>query len=104
MTIKSKTISDLRRSLKGRVIGPQDADFNSARTVFYGGIDRRPGAIIRVANSSDVSRAVAWARETGMELAVRSGGHSIAGHSLSEGGLVLDFKEMRASGSRSRTP
>jgi len=96
MTLEPRILEELRRSLKGRVIGPQDADFDSARTVFYGGIDRRPGAIIRVANSSDVSRAVSWARETGLELAIRSGGHSIAGHSLTDGGLVLDLKDMRA--------
>jgi len=96
MTLEPRTLKELRRNLKGRVIGPQDADFDSARTVFYGGIDRRPGAILRVADADDVCRAVSWARETGLELAIRSGGHSIAGHSLSDGGLVLDFKEMRA--------
>src|SRR5512139_2541265 len=73
------SISRLRAQLKGRVITPEDGEYDRARTVFYGGIDRRPAAIVRAADSSDVARAVLLARETGLELAVRSGGHSLAG-------------------------
>src|SRR5215211_650975 len=65
------------------------------RAVFYGGIDRRPALIVRVADATDVSRVVALARESGLELAVRSGGHSVAGHSVSDGGIVLDLSEMK---------
>jgi FAD/FMN-containing dehydrogenase len=83
-------------SISGRVIGPGDAEYDKARATFYGGTDRRPAAIVRVANASDVSRVIAFARETGMELAVRSGGHSGAGHSVSDGGIVLDLKDMKA--------
>ena len=89
-------IQQLRTALSGRVITPGDAGYDEARTVFYGGIDRRPAAIVRVANASDVSRVVSLARETGLELAVRSGGHSVAGHGVSEGGIVLDLSDMRA--------
>jgi hypothetical protein len=89
-------ISELRASLDGRVITPEDAGYDEARTVFYGGIDRRPALIVRPANASHVARVVSLARETGLELAVRSGGHSLAGHSLSEGGIVLDLSNMRA--------
>jgi FAD/FMN-containing dehydrogenase len=78
------------------VITPDDADYDQARTVFYGGIDRRPLAIVRVANANDVAHVVSLARETGIELAVRSGGHSIPGHSVSEGGIVLDLSQMKA--------
>ncbi|MGH2392106.1 MAG: FAD-binding oxidoreductase, partial [Candidatus Limnocylindria bacterium] len=66
-----------------------------ARVVVMGGIDRRPGVIVRVANTADVSRVVALARETGLELAVRSGGHSGAGHSATDGGIVLDVRDMK---------
>ncbi len=90
------SIPRLRAILKGRVIAPEDAAYDEARTVFYGGIDRRPAVIIRVADETDVSRVVSIARETGLELAVRSGGHSLAGHSVSEGGIVLDLSDMRA--------
>ena len=89
-------IAPLRAALKGRVIAPDDAGYDAARTVFYGGIDRRPAVIVRAADAADVARVVSLARETGLELAVRSGGHSIAGHSVSDGGIVLDLADMRA--------
>ena len=60
-----------------------------------GAIDRRPAMIVRAADAADVSRVIALARETGTELAVRSGGHSPAGHSASEGGIVLDLSALR---------
>jgi len=93
--MSSATIPQLR-TVSGRVIGPGDADYDTARTVFAGGIDRRPAAIVRVADATDVARVILLARETGMELAVRSGGHSGAGHSVSDGGLVLDLADMRS--------
>jgi FAD/FMN-containing dehydrogenase len=90
------SIEKLRTDIRGRAIGPDDPEYDQARTPFYGGIDRRPAVIVRVANDADVARLVALARETGLELAVRSGGHSIPGHSVSEGGIVLDLGDMRA--------
>ena len=90
------SIPKLREDLTGRMIAPDDADYDEARTVFVGGIDRRPAVIARVANTADVSRVVSLARETGLELAVRSGGHSSVGHCVSEGGIVLDLTEMKA--------
>lgn len=89
------TIEKLSSDLVGRVIAPTDAEYDKARTVFYGGIDRRPAVIVRPAEVSQVARVVSAAREGGLELAVRSGGHSIAGHSVSEGGIVLDLADMR---------
>lgn len=93
---KNALISDLRAVLKGRVITPDDAEYDAARTVFSGAVDRRPAAIIRVADANDVSRVISSARETGLELAVRSGGHSAAGHGVTDGGIVLDLSEMKA--------
>jgi FAD/FMN-containing dehydrogenase len=90
------SIPKLRDSFKGHVIAPGGPEYDKARTVFVGGIDRRPAVIIRVADAADVSRVIALARETGLELAVRSGGHSASGHSVSEGGIVLDLHDMRA--------
>jgi len=80
----------------GQVVRPGDTDYDKVRKVFLGGVDRRPAVIVRVANDGDVSRVVTFARETGMELAVRSGGHSGAAHSTNDGGIVLDLRNMQA--------
>jgi FAD/FMN-containing dehydrogenase len=85
----------LRAALNGRVITPDDAGYDEARSVFYGGIDRRPALIVRVADATDVSRVVGLARDGGLELAVRSGGHSGAGHSTTDGGIVLALSQMK---------
>jgi FAD/FMN-containing dehydrogenase len=95
LSTQTSLIDRLRGNLAGRVISPSDADYDEARTVFSGAIDRRPAAIARVADASDVSSVISVARETGLELAVRGGGHSGAGHGVSEGGLVLDLAELR---------
>jgi FAD/FMN-containing dehydrogenase len=93
--MSTQTLADLS-GVTGQVIRPGDASYDKARTVFLGGVDRRPVVIIRVANNSDVSRVIALARDTGMPLAVRSGGHSGAAHSVVDDGIVLDLADMRA--------
>lgn len=90
------SIQELRAAVQGQVIAPDDPGYDEARAVFYGGIDRRPAVIVRVANAADVAQVISLARTTGLELAVRSGGHSVAGHSVSDGGIVLDLSHMRA--------
>jgi FAD/FMN-containing dehydrogenase len=87
---------ELRSAVHGRVIAPDDAGYDEARTVFIGGIDRRPAVIVRVADAADVATVIALARDSGLELAVRSGGHSSIGHGVSEGGIVLDLSAMKA--------
>src|SRR5918994_1430797 len=89
-------IDDLRREFDGRVVAPGDAGYDDARRVFSGNIDRHPAVVIRPADAKEVGRVVALARDTGLELAVRGGGHSGAGHGTSEGGIVLDLAEMNA--------
>ena len=80
--------------VRGQVITPDDAGYDQARTVFYGNVSKRPNAIVRVEGVTDVQRVVAAAREGGYELAIRSGGHSIAGHSTTDGGIVLDLRSL----------
>jgi FAD/FMN-containing dehydrogenase len=92
---QSSLLSTLRASVTGRVIGPEDSGYDEARTLFYGGFDRRPTAIVRVADSDDVAKVVSFAGETGSPLAVRSGGHSVAGHSVIDEAIVLDLSDMR---------
>jgi hypothetical protein len=89
------SIPRLRADFTGRIIAPGDDDYDQARTVVYGAIDRRPAVIVKVADVDDVAAVVRLARETGLELAIRSGGHSGAGHSVSEGGIVLDLSDMK---------
>jgi FAD/FMN-containing dehydrogenase len=96
MLLATNAVAELRARLNSRVITPADADYDMARTVFNGGVDRRPAAIVRVASADDVARVVSLARKTGLGLAIRSGGHSVAGHSVTEGGIVLDLSQMRA--------
>ena len=90
------SIADLGSKLEGEVIGPDDAAYDEARQVFFKGVDRRPAAVVRVAGADDVARVITFARENGLELAVRSGGHHRAGYGTSEGGIVIDLSGMRA--------
>ena len=90
------SVPELRAALKGRVIAPEDAGYDQARTVFYGGFGRRPAAIVRAADAAEVAQVVSLVGATGLELAVRSGGHSTAGHSTTQGGIVLDLADMHA--------
>ena len=93
---RSISIPDLRAAISGRVITPDDEGYDQARTVFVGGIDRRPVVIVQVANVSDVQHVVRLAAETGLPLAVRSGGHSNGGLGVVDDGIVLDLRDLRA--------
>ena len=87
-------IDRLRDAVKGSVIGPGDPDYDAMRSVIYGGIDPRPAVIVRVADAADIAAVIDVARETGLPLAVRSGGHSGAGHSTVDDGIVLDVRDL----------
>ena len=89
-------MTQLADDLDGRLITPDHPEYDQARTVFYATVDRRPAVIARVADAADVARVVALAQDTGQELAIRGGGHGPAGHGVSEGGIVLDLRDMRA--------
>jgi FAD/FMN-containing dehydrogenase len=82
-------------ALEGRVITPESPDYDEARQLFAGGFDRHPALIVRVANDEDVARAIAYARKAKLPLAVRSGGHSAVGHSVWDGALVIDLRDMK---------
>lgn len=94
-TPSALSIDLLRAQFSDRVIAPGDAGYDKARTVSLGGVDKHPAVIIRVLDAVEVALVLALARDTGLELAVRSGGHSSAGHSVTEGGIVLDLSEMK---------
>ena len=83
---------DLGRSLDGDVILPGDDGYDEARTLFNSMIDKRPAAVARCESVGDVQKAVVFGRDAGIELAVRAGGHSVAGMSLADDGLVIDVR------------
>lgn len=79
----------------GQIIGPHDSGYDAARDVRAGDVDRRPAVVLRPADAGQVARGVALARESGLDLAVRGGGHSAAGFGVCEGGVVLDLSRLR---------
>ena len=89
-------IAMLGTALRGRVITPGHADYDALRQVAMHDFDRMPRAIIRVANAADVAAVLNFARATELPLAIRSGGHSTAGHSGCDGGLVIDLRDLNA--------
>ena len=99
MSTVTSSVSDpapLPAGFGGRAIRPGDAEYDIFRLVANGAIDHRPALILRPRTSADVAAAVLYARESGLPLAVRSGGHSGAGHGVTEGGVVIDLRDMKA--------
>jgi FAD binding domain/Berberine and berberine like len=86
---------ELESGLRGEVACPGDRGYDTARAVFNGMIDRRPLAVIRCADASDVVRGIAFARRQDLPLSVRGGGHSVAGHAVRDGAVMLDLSGMK---------
>jgi FAD/FMN-containing dehydrogenase len=93
--IDDAAIDALRASLSGAVLRPGDDGYDEARTIFNGMIDRRPGLIARCAATGDVAKAVRFARERGLVVSVRGGGHNVAGNAICDGGLMIDLTPMK---------
>jgi len=94
--ISQSALADLRRGFAGQIIMPGDPSFDEVRTIFNAMIDRRPAIIAQCTSVADVVSAVHFGRNLGLEIAVRGGGHGVAGKALTEGGLVIDLRHMHA--------
>jgi len=88
-------VQNLKASMRGQVIEPADADYDSARKVYNGMIDRKPRLIARCADVSDVMAAIRFARENELLVSIRSGGHNAGGLGVCDDGLVIDVSPMR---------
>ena len=88
-------LAGVRRQVRGAVLAPGDAGYDDVRRVFNGRVDRRPAAVVRCAGTADVLAALRFARDEGLPLAVRGGGHSAAGHGVCDGGVVIDLSPLK---------
>jgi FAD/FMN-containing dehydrogenase len=88
-------LSALRGAVTGQVIVPSDGDYDSARRVWNGNVDRRPAVVVRCSGVADVRFSVGFARERDLLVSVRGGGHSAPGYGTNDGGIVIDLSAMR---------
>jgi len=95
-SVDKEAIKQLKSKVRGEVLLPSDPGYDEARTIWNAMIDRRPGVIVRCAGAQDVVQAVRSAREHGLTLAVRGGGHNIAGNAVCDDGLMIDLTPMKS--------
>src|SRR5215216_3216081 len=88
-------LASLQRRMRGELLTPGASTYETARRVHNQRFNQRPALIARCLSAHDVALAIGLAREQGLEIAVRSGGHSLAGHSVSAGGLLIDLSQLR---------
>jgi FAD/FMN-containing dehydrogenase len=95
MTAESHPSDALRAQIAGSVLSPSDPEYENARRIHNGLIDRRPALVARCHGTADVQAAVRFARARGFEITVRGGGHNVAGNAVCDGGLMIDLSAMR---------
>ena len=94
--INSEELEEFRLGFGGSLIGAEDSAFDSERQLFNKMIDKKPGLIAQCTGVHDVILAVNFARKNNLLVAIRCGGHSVAGHAMNDDGLVIDLSHMRA--------
>jgi len=92
---KQAPMQELRRQVRGEVLLPSDAGYHEARRIFNAMIDRRPGVIVRCAGTADAVLAVQFAREHGLPVSIRGGGHSASGNAACDDGVMMDMSRMK---------
>jgi FAD/FMN-containing dehydrogenase len=95
--VQASKIEDFRSGFKGEILLPKDGAYENARKIWNGMIDKRPAIIARCTNTADVVRAVNFARDNSLLLAIRGGGHNIAGNAMCDAGIVIDLSQMKAA-------
>jgi FAD/FMN-containing dehydrogenase len=93
--LEAEALDQLRADFRGEVVEPADPAYDELRGVFNGMFDRRPRVILRPAGAADVIRGIGLARMSGLPLAIRNGGHSVAGFSSVDAGIVIDLRAMK---------
>jgi hypothetical protein len=93
--VDAAAVDGLRGQIDGAVVLPGEPGYDEARAIWNGMIDKRPALIVRPAAVADVQAAVGFARANGLAISIKGGGHNVAGHAVSEGGLMLDMSGMR---------
>jgi FAD/FMN-containing dehydrogenase len=97
MKIQSnEKITNLKDKVKGEIVLPGDPKYNEVRKIWNAMIDRRPAIIMQCAEADDVPHEISYARDNGLEISVRGGGHNIAGSALCNNGAMIDFSKMTA--------
>lgn len=94
-TITTDKINQLKNDIKGRLVLPTDTDYDEIRVIWNAMIDRRPAVFVQCAEADDVPAAISFANQNGLEISIRGAGHNIAGNSISDDGLVIDFSNMK---------
>ena len=92
--IGESALKAFKKAFKGTVVRPSDGSYDEARSIFNSMIDRRPELIAQATSAADVAATIRLARDSGLPLSVRSGGHSVAGMSIADGGIVVDMRAM----------
>ena len=91
MAALSPDVSDLTKRFSGRLLVPSDPDWDAARRVHNGLVDKRPALVAQCLGSADIAHAVRFAREHGLEIAVRGGGHNVGGRATVDDGILIDL-------------
>jgi FAD/FMN-containing dehydrogenase len=93
--VDAQALAGLRETIRGPVLTPDDPGYDEARSIWNALIDRRPALIVQCSGAADVVDAVNFAREQGLVLSIKAGGHNVAGNAVNDGGIVLDLLQMR---------
>ena len=96
-TLNKENLAEFKSSLRGDLLLPGDSEFDSARKLWNDMIDRRPALIVQCRGTHDVTQAVNFARAHNLIIAVRGGGHNVAGNAVCEDGMMIDLSQMRSA-------